>query len=111
MKKKYLGILAEIFVALVYFFKFYRILAWRYKAKSGEIDLICKRGKRLVFVEVKARSSNIDDRFFGPNQKRRIQNTAALYMQRYPKYQNFDYRFDLVIVRPWSFPEIYENAW
>lgn len=111
MKKKHLGIIAEILVAVIYFLKFYRILAWRYKIKSGEIDLICKKGKRLVFVEVKARSSDIDDNFFGPNQKRRIQNTAIIFMQRYPKYQSYDYRFDLVVVRPWAFPAIYENAW
>lgn len=103
--------MAEIFVAFIYCLKFHKILAWRYKTKSGEIDLICKRGRRLVFVEVKARKTKIDDSFFGPNQKRRIQNTALLFMQRYPKYQSYDYRFDLVVVRPWTIPEIYENAW
>jgi putative endonuclease len=103
--------MAEIFVALIYLFKFHKILAWRYKTRAGEIDLICKRGKRILFVEVKARRSNIDDRFFGPNQKSRIKSAASLFMQRNSKYQNYDYRFDLVVVRPWRFPEFYKNAW
>lgn len=111
MKKHHLGLVAELFVALIYIFKFHKILAWRYKTKAGEIDLICKRGKRLIFVEVKARRTNIDDQFFRPGQKRRIQNAASIFMQRHPEYQQYDYRFDLVVVRPWSWPEIYENAW
>lgn len=111
MKKKHLGILAEIFVAIIYLFKFYKILAWRYKTKAGEIDLICKRGKRIIFVEVKARRWNIDEKFFGPNQKTRIKNAASLFMQRYPKYLKCDYRFDLAIVRPYKLPQIIENAW
>lgn len=111
MNKKHLGLIAEIFVAIIYFLKFHSILAWRYKAKSGEIDLICKKGRRIIFIEVKARRSNFDTSYFGPNQKRRIQNTALLFMQRNPKYQKFDYRFDLVIVRPWKLPEIHKNAW
>lgn len=111
MNKKYLGIVAEIFVAFIYLIKFHSIIAWRYKAKTGEIDLICKRGKRIIFVEVKARTTNFDTSYFGPNQKRRIQNTALIFIQRYPKYQSYDYRFDLAIVRPWSWPTIYKNAW
>jgi putative endonuclease len=34
----------------------YAILARRYRTRFGEIDIICRRGPTVVFVEVKARS-------------------------------------------------------
>ena len=77
----------------------------------GEIDLICIRGKTLVFVEVKARSSNIDDILCTPNQQKRIRNAAVIFLQKNSVYQNYDIRFDLVLIRPYRLPYIIENAW
>ncbi len=36
--------------------KGYRPLAWRVKTRRGEIDLIMRSGRRIVFVEVKTRA-------------------------------------------------------
>ena len=47
------GRTAEILAALFMMMKGYRPLAWRLKTSRGEIDLIMKSGRRIVFVEVR----------------------------------------------------------
>ena len=47
---------AELVAALFMLMKGYRPLAWRLKTSRGEIDLIVKSGRRIVFVEVKTRA-------------------------------------------------------
>ena len=53
----------------------------------GEIDLIARDGETLVFVEIKARSTDV----YGPaiaavprGKQRRIARTAALYLATHP---------------------------
>ena len=36
----------------------YRVLGRGFRARRGEIDLVCRRGDRLVLVEVKSRSAD-----------------------------------------------------
>lgn len=50
-----LGHIAEWIVILYLSLKGYRILARRYIANGGEIDVVALRGKVVAFVEVKAR--------------------------------------------------------
>jgi putative endonuclease len=51
------GLLAETVAAWFLRFKGYGIVATRMKTPVGEIDLIARRGRVLVFVEVKARGT------------------------------------------------------
>lgn len=78
---------------------------------GGEIDIICQRGKQLVFIEVKARKDKIDDILCASSQQNKIRKAAEIYIASNPKYRGFDLRFDFVIIRPWRWPEIIENAW
>jgi putative endonuclease len=105
------GVLAEYFVMLLYQLQFYSILHHRMRNIAGEIDLICQRGKLLVFVEVKARSSNFDDILCTNAQQQRIRRAAEIFIQRNTKYSQYQIRFDLVIIRPYKFPKIIKNAW
>lgn len=105
------GLCAEYLVMIIYNLKFYNVLKHRMRNYSGEIDIICQRGKKLVFVEVKARKDIKDDIICSSFQQNRIKKAAAIYLAANPKYQDFDLRFDLVIIRPWRLPEIIENAW
>ncbi len=60
----------------------YRVIGTGFLARRGEIDLVCRRGDRLVLVEVKTRSS---DRFglpaeaVGPRKLRALRAAAAEY--------------------------------
>lgn len=77
----------------------------------SEIDIICQRGKTLVFIEVKARKNDVDDVICSKFQQQKIIRAAEIFLQQNPKYKNFDLRFDLVIVKPYKFPTIIKNAW
>ena len=46
---------AELWAAGYLRLKRYRILARRYKTKQGEIDIIARKGKIIVIIEVKYR--------------------------------------------------------
>jgi len=51
-----LGLSAESRAAMFLIAKGYRILARRFKTPFGEIDIVARRRRALVFVEVKARA-------------------------------------------------------
>jgi putative endonuclease len=51
-------------------------------ARRGEIDLVCRKGERLVLVEVKTRSSGLfgsPAEAVGPRKRRALQAAAAEY--------------------------------
>ena len=79
----------------IYKLKFYQILHHRKRYYVGEIDIIALRNKEIVFIEVKARSSKIDDRFVSFNQQRRITRAAEMFLRSNSKYRNYNIRFDL----------------
>ncbi len=61
----------------------YRIVETNYSSRLGEIDLIARRGKYLVFVEVKLRKSAdfaAAREFVTAAKQQRIRSTAALYL-------------------------------
>jgi putative endonuclease len=106
-----LGLSAENRVAWALRLTGWRILKRRYKTKAGEIDLIAKRRKTVAFIEVKARRSReaaMDA--VTPASQRRIVKAAKIFIAEHPKAAFFTLRFDVVIVRPWRWPERIANA-
>lgn len=91
--------------------KGYRLLAQRYKSPVGEIDLIMRRGRTTVFVEVKARAT-IDDSLFAvtPYQSRRISGAASHYAARDSKVAEGFQRFDIVAIPSYLWPTHIKNA-
>ena len=81
--------------------KKYKIIEKNYVSPLGELDIICKDGAYLVFVEVKAR---IRDDFGGAahavDQKKQFKLTklAQYYLSKNPQYENSFCRFDVVAV-------------
>ena len=78
-----------------------RLIEKNFNCKCGEIDLIMQHNDSLVFVEVRYRRNNN----FGsaaesvtPNKQRKLLNTAALYLQQNPAYNNQPARFDIVSI-------------
>lgn len=68
---------------------------------AGEIDLIVRRGKTIVFVEVKKRADltaaacAVETR-----QQERIRRAAEVFLSRNSAYTGWDVRFDAVLVYP-----------
>ncbi len=111
MRSYSFGIFAEYIVAFFYLIRFYKILGHRVKTYMGEVDLIVVRRKTIVFIEVKARMKVRDEILCKNRQQERIRKAAEVFLQRYRKYQEYDVRFDLCIVRPYKWPEVITNAW
>ena len=96
---------AETIAAWYLRLKGYRVLARRYRTPAGEIDLIVRRGRVIVFVEVKHRPS--EDAALGavtPAARRRIARAAGLWLGAHPAAAGLDQRFDLVIAAPGRLP-------
>ena len=91
----------EALAALLLCLKGYRILARRWQSPYGEIDLIARRGMRLVFVEVKARPTETEAlESVTSRQRHRIAQAAGMYLQTLPQHHRFDCRFDVIAFCP-----------
>lgn len=80
--------------------KGYAILARRFRSRHGEIDLVCRDGRWLVFVEVRARSSSrygMPEESLTPAKGRRLYWTAH-HFRKLHRLEHLPYRFDLVAV-------------
>mgnify|MGYP000518667921 CR=1 FL=1 len=56
------GKIGEILAIIFLLFKGYKIIAHNHRNYFGEIDIIAKKGKNLVFLEVKSRKKIFDVR-------------------------------------------------
>ena len=105
------GFTSEWLAAAALLIKGYRIVAWRYRTKLGEIDLIARRGDLVLIVEVKARASLAAAMEAVASQSaRRIEGAADMWLSRQPDYARLSVRFDLVAVLPWRWPVHVENV-
>lgn len=91
--------------------KGFSLIARRYKTPGGEIDLIAKRGRLVVFTEVKARAG-FDDAIFAvtPAAQRRISAAAAMFLARHPALADSQMRYDIIAVAGWRIRHI-ADAW
>ncbi len=73
----------------------------------GEIDIICRKGDFIIFVEVKSRTSinYTDYNLVTKKQIERIKRSAIYYMKQKGLINKFKMRFDLVLIRPYAFPK------
>jgi putative endonuclease len=81
----------------------YRILGENVWAGGNELDLVVRRGERLVFCEVKAK---LGERFGEPaemvdaEKQRRLRRAAEAWLARHPELASLEVRFDVVAVSP-----------
>ena len=98
------GKLAE-FIALQYLrLKGYSLVSRNYITKrgtgAGEVDIITKNQNTLIFIEVKKRKDIITASYsIQPRQQQRIRRTAEVFLAHHPEYQNFNIRFDAVLIK------------
>ncbi len=105
------GLLAESLAATLFRLKGYRIVARLYRTPVGEIDLVALKGKRLAFVEVKARKTREDAAWTLPTrQRRRIVRAAQYWLASHPGFAGHDMAFDVVLAAPWLWPHHIPDA-
>jgi putative endonuclease len=93
---------AESRAALLLVAKGFRVLARRWRSPVGEIDIVARRRRLIVFVEVKARAALADAAAsLLPRQRRRI--VAG-------EHEGYDFRFDAILVAPGALPEHIQSA-
>ena len=105
------GIIAEIIASIFLRLKGYKILKRRYKTFVGEIDIIAKKKNSLIVVEVKARKNItvkngfLIDEVIGEAQQKRIRRAMDVFIKNHQrKYQNYNIRFDLIVISPFKMP-------
>lgn len=115
MNKKQKGNLAEFWARCLLRVKGYTILEKNYVTgrgtTAGEIDIIAKKGKTIVFAEVKKRQT-FEQALYAlkKQQQQRIERAAMLYLAKHEKYQKCDVRFDVVLIGGFKISHI-PNAW
>jgi putative endonuclease len=99
------GLSAESRAAAYLIAKGFRIAARRFRSPVGEVDIVARRGRLLIFVEVKARN-RLDDAAESllPRQQRRIAAAAAAWLAEHPNDVENYIRFDAVLVAPGRIP-------
>src|ERR1700743_2343852 len=75
----------------------YKIILRNYRNDVGEVDIIARDGRTLVFVEVKSRDSDrvAPDEQVGLQKRQQVVRGAKIYLSRYGTPQPA-YRFDIV---------------
>lgn len=76
----------------------HRILARRWRGRAGEIDLVARRRRHLLFCEVKYRRDSADSGVPTARQRRRICRAAQEFAARLRAGAAFEWRFDLIRV-------------
>ena len=90
----------------------YRILAQRYKTPVGEIDIIARKGRALVFAEVKARADlSTALQAVTPRMQHRIARAANYFIAQNSGFCDWEMRFDLIAVAPPFYWRHLDNAW
>ena len=80
----------------------YRVLATNVWVAGYELDIVVRRGRRLVFCEVKEKRG---DRFGDPlemvdeEKQRRLRRAADAWLERHPETQGLQVSFDVMACR------------
>ncbi len=94
---------AERRARLHYRLRGYRIVESNAWAGGRELDVIARRGRHLVFCEVKAK---LGERYgdpaemVGAEKQRRLMQAAEVWLARHPELAGLEVRFDVVAVTP-----------
>ncbi len=101
-RRQAIGAAAESAVATWYEQRGWTVLARNWRCRTGELDLVVRRERLVVFCEVKARSS---DAFGAPveavgrDKQARLRRLVGLFLQAHPQ-PGCDVRIDVAAVRP-----------
>jgi putative endonuclease len=91
----------------------WRIAARNFRWRGGELDIVAARAGMVAFIEVKAweRLGPEDlERAIGPAKRRKIVETAKIFLSRYREYSSCAVRFDVIFVRAGEVRQLYRSA-
>ena len=92
-----MGRRAEGLAAIYLTFKGYRILARRFRTKSGEIDIIARKKNVIIAVEVKQRlTRQAADESISAESERRISHALEQYIAPRKSLHQFGLRCDVI---------------
>jgi putative endonuclease len=98
---KALGRAGERRARWFYRLRAYRIVGSNVRMHGGEVDLIVRRGRALVFVEVKTRASTFAGEGFDAvdrTKQQRLMRLAQQYLTRNPQPVGTEVRFDVISI-------------
>ncbi|MCX5466310.1 YraN family protein [Acinetobacter nematophilus] len=99
MAKNNLGLWAEQEAVKILRQSGYVVVKLNYFSRFGEIDIIAESQQELVFIEVKARTSNYRGYAFEAvnlSKQQKMIKTAFRFLQEYPQYEQYYCRFDVI---------------
>lgn len=103
---------AETAAALWLQMKGYRILDRRARMPACEIDLVARKGRFVVFVEVKSRRTlALALESVTPQLRGRLEEAANQWVSRRRGMQDLLWRFDVVMLAPGRLPRHMRDAW
>ena len=97
------GARAERRARLFYLLRGYRLLGANVRPGGVEVDLVLRRGRSLVFCEVKPKlGSRYGDpvEMVGREKQERLRRAAEVWLAEHPEAADWDIRFDVVSVTP-----------
>lgn len=95
----------EWIAALLLMAKGYQILGFRLASRAGEIDILARRGRRLVVVEVKRRQTlEAALQALTAEQRRRLLASGQAIQRGRPQWRKLDLALDMVALAPGCFP-------
>ena len=74
-----------------------KVLVRGYRTSQGEVDLICRDGNQVVFVEVKSRKQGHPAEAVNLSKQRKLTLTAVHFLKRYQLLES-PARFDVVAI-------------
>lgn len=97
------GAQAERRARLYYLLRGYRVLGANVRPGGVEVDLIVRRGRRVIFCEVKAKlGARFGDpaEMVGGEKQERLRRAAEAWLAEHPEAADWEVRFDVVSVTP-----------
>jgi putative endonuclease len=91
----------------------WEIVARNFRWRGGEVDIAAALGGVIAFVEVKSWEKLGPEgleRALGADKRRRIVETAKIFLSRHREYKDWSVRFDVILVRGGVVVERYRSA-
>ncbi|MGI9402397.1 MAG: YraN family protein [Rhizobiaceae bacterium] len=89
----------------------YSIEERNFRCKSGEIDIVARKGDQISFVELRARRKENDALdAVGIQAQRRISNAAKIWISRRRDHDRLSWQFDIIAIVPGRWPQHFPQA-